>query len=373
MTTVAVLGAGLLGRTLAVELVRRGYLVTLFDRDSERGEKSCAYTGAGMLAPYCELDVCDPLIFELGKDAVSQWSSIIAALPEPVFLQDTGTLVVAHSVDSTLLEQFYAKLTRKEATARNQVTWLNDQQMSEIEPAISGRFDGAYFAKTEGQIDNRQLLAALGSRLRESDCTWLTGVQVQSSQPGCVVTDRGEFEFDLVIDCRGMGARPQIPNLRAVRGEIIGVHSAEIVLNRPVRVLHPRYAIYVVPRPNQNFLIGATSIESEDYSNITVLSTLELLSAAFSLNPAFASATIVETRVNCRPALPDNLPLIRACSGLIEVNGLYRHGFLVAPKLVAMIIDHVEGLACDPKFNKLFRFDDRHISDQIVKTELVCT
>lgn len=373
MTRIAVVGAGLLGRTLAVQLIRRNYKVTLFDRDFALGERSCAYTGAGMLAPYCELDVCDPLIFALGEHAVSRWSSIVTTLPEPVFMQDSGTLVVAHNVDSPLLQQFYAKLTRKESSASGQVVWLNTDQLSEVEPAISGRFDGAYFAKTEGQIDNRQLLAALAAQLNESDCTWLTCVQVESTQSGSVLTDQSEHKFDLVIDCRGMGAREQLPNLRAVRGEIVGVHSAEIVLSRPVRVLHPRYAIYVVPRPNQNFLIGATSIESEDYSSITVISTLELLSAVFSLNPAFASATIVETRVNCRPALPDNLPMIRVSSGLIEVNGLYRHGFLVAPKMVAMIIDHIEGQPCEPRFQKMFRFEDKKVSAEIVQSELICT
>ncbi len=357
-TSIGIVGAGLLGRTTALELSRRNYRVTLFDRDSRAGVSSCSYTGAGMLAPFCELDVSDPLIFALGENSVAQWKSIVDSLPLPVFVQNEGTLVIAHGADSALLKQFHGNLSRKEAKVAQQVVWLNARQVAAVEPALDARFDGAYFARAEGQIDNRQLLDALAAGLHESNCEWLTDLDVLSVSQNEVHTLAEKFNFDFVIDCRGLGAKKQFANLRGVRGEIIALHSTEVVLRRPVRVLHPRYSIYVVPRQNQNFLIGATSLECEDYSNISVLSTLELLSAAFSLEPAFANANVVETRVNCRPALSNNLPSIRVRPGLIEANGLHRHGFLVTPSIVLLIVGLIEGVPHDSRFERLFDFRD---------------
>lgn len=401
--SVGIAGAGLLGRTLACELIEKGYDVTLFDRDSFVGERSCSYTGAGMLSPYCELDVSSKLVFSLGKDACSQWRDIVNSLPLPVFVQQNGTLVVAHAGDEVLLQQFMDRLKRK-FSGSEPLERLTSSQLVAIEPALGSRFDLGYLARDEGQIDNRQLLDALGVKLSASDCRWFTDVEVLSTEEtGCVlvfkrdglrnssemlvsgvdsgrigVTDfieRGEtvrYCFDFVVDCRGMGAKLQLKNLRAVRGEIIVVQTQEVELDRPVRVLHPRYSIYVVPRPDQKFLIGATSIECEDYSEITVLSTLELLSAAFSLNPAFANARILESRVNCRPALPHNSPSIRVNNRLLEVNGLYRHGFLVTPSVVSAVIGFIEGNPCAPGFEDLFDIQHFRSYPQALETECTC-
>ena len=68
-------------------------------------------------------------------------------------------------------------------------------------------------------------------------------------------------------------------------------------------------------------------------ARVTARSVLELLSAAYALHPAFGEAEIIETGADLRPAFPDNLPRIRREGRMIHVNGLYRHGFLLAPAL----------------------------------------
>ena len=98
--------------------------------------------------------------------------------------------------------------------------------------------------------------------------------------------------------------------------------------------MHPRYRIYIVPRPNHRYVVGATEIESEDQSNMSVRSSLELLSAVYSVHPGFGEARIANTLTNCRPALGDNLPRIETETGLTRINGLYRHGYLLAPATV---------------------------------------
>ena len=134
-----------------------------------------------------------------------------------------------------------------------------------------------------------------------------------------------------MLDCRGFAARPELPELRGVRGEMIRVRTAEVQLKRTVRLLHPRIPLYVVPRADGEFMIGATMIESADKGPVTVRSAIEMLSAAYALHPAFGEAEILEMSADIRPAYPDNEPRIEEREGRIFVNGFYRHGFLLAP------------------------------------------
>jgi glycine oxidase len=107
----------------------------------------------------------------------------------------------------------------------------------------------------------------------------------------------------------------------------------DVSLSRPIRVLHPRLPLYIVPRADGLFMVGATMIESDAPTRITARSMLELLSATYAVHPAFGEAEIIEIGTGVRPAFPDNLPRIGWHGGALYVNGLYRHGFLLAPAL----------------------------------------
>jgi glycine oxidase len=140
-----------------------------------------------------------------------------------------------------------------------------------------------------------------------------------------------------------LGARDEQPELRGVKGEMILIETSEVQLSRPVRLIHPRWPLYVIPREDNLFMLGATSIEAED-TGVSVRSALELLGAAYAVHPAFAEARIVEFGSGLRPAFPDNLPRISIGNknNHIAVNGLYRHGFLIAPALAELTLSFVE-------------------------------
>ena len=145
----------------------------------------------------------------------------------------------------------------------------------------------------------------------------------------------------LVIDCRGLDARDAEPELRGVKGEMILIETAEVQLARPVRLMHPRWPLYLIPRADNLFMLGATSLEAED-TGVSLRSALELLGAAYSVHPAFGEARILEFGSGLRPAYPDNLPRITVTSEReIRVNGLYRHGFLIAPALAQATLNYV--------------------------------
>lgn len=334
-----------MGRLLAFQLSEQGWRVTLFDRDDTEGTQSCGYTGAGMLSPVAELESSEPIIAQLGFESLNLWEGLLGRLSQPVFFQRAGTVVVAHHLDAPELGHFarmlQSKLAKPElqlASGNEALHWqMSQAELRALEPQLGERFLTGIYLPQEGQIDNRQLMTALAQALKEKGVTWHTNRPIQGVLPHHVDDGEHVSQFDWVIDCRGLGARPDWEQLRGVRGEIIRVHAPEVSLHRPVRLMHPRYPLYVVPRENHHFLIGATSIESEDFRPMTVQSAMELLSAAFTVHSGFAEASILEMAVNCRPALPDNLPRIQAETGLIRVNGLYRHGFLISPKLTELV------------------------------------
>ena len=120
--------------------------------------------------------------------------------------------------------------------------------------------------------------------------------------------------------------------------------APDVHLIRPIRLMHPRYQLYIAPKTKGFYVVGATEIESEDCGPMTVRSSMELLSAAYSVHPGFAEANIRQHVSQLRPAFSDNQAKILCQNGLIQVNGLYRHGFLIAPVVLSQVLEHVDNL-----------------------------
>ena len=177
-------------------------------------------------------------------------------------------------------------------------------------------------------------MAALALELDRLGVRWHESQAVQSVDAGRIVCGNASYAVDIAVDARGVGSKPQWPQLRGVRGEVLTVECAGVELRRPVRLMHPRYQIYVAPRPNRQFVVGATELESEDTGPVTLRSTLELCSALHSLHPAFGEARVLRLAAALRPALDDHRPALALRGGVWHINGLYRHGFLCAPALV---------------------------------------
>jgi len=341
--TIAVVGAGITGRMVAWHCAQAGMQVALFEARPPEDLNTCSFVGAGMLAPYSESALADPALFSLGQSSLSLWEGLFPLLGlQGAFYDTCGTLILSHSQDKAELTRFKSRLP--ELKIGEGVT-VNAHQIRDMEPNVEENFsEGIYFSK-EAQIHGPHVLYALGE--------WLEAlgvfIQYQSkvteiASGGCKVNGKTRH-FDTVIDCRGVDGEPDWPELRSVRGELIWVKCPDVQLNHLIRLCHPRYGLYIAPRPNHEFLVGATSIESKDDSPISVRSVLELLSGLYSLNPAFGEARVIRSATGCRPAFFDNLPRIQVKDGggLIRVNGLYRHGFLLSPLLAQAVVGYLKG------------------------------
>ncbi|QNP59923.1 FAD-dependent oxidoreductase [Paenacidovorax monticola] len=337
-SSITLLGAGLMGRLLAVALARQGHRVQVFEAGGPDAEGAAARVAAAMLAPLAESAVTEPGVVRMGQHALARWPQLLAGLPAPVFFQQEGTLIVWHRQDAPEAARLRGLLERTQAVVPTlpHLQALDAAGLAQAEPTLAQRFGQGLLLPGEGQLDNRQLLAALVLAMQQE------GVQVHWH----TARDTGDFtpgasgQPDWVIDCRGLGARAQWPALRGVRGEVVRIHAPEVTLSRPTRLVHPRYPIYIAPKENHLFVIGATEIESDDLSPASVRSALELLSAAYAVHSGFAEGRIVEIATQCRPTLPDNLPAIRlAAPRVMEINGLYRHGFMIAPAMLDVALE----------------------------------
>ncbi len=314
---ILVKGAGVVGLTAALELTERGFSVEVFDISTEVGRGASWYAG-GMLAPWCERESADEAVIALGQSALDWWDEAT-----PGLVVRNGTLVVAPARDRAELSRFAARTRNYRLVAEDEI--------GELEPDLAGRFRQGLLFADEGHLDPRLALLALHQRLVAM------GVAFHLGREGVA-----EADFDRVIDCTGHAQVGTLPALRGVRGEMLYLSTGEVSLSRPVRLLHPRIPLYIVPREPGRFMVGATMIESQDDGPISARSLMELLNAAYALHPAFGEAKVIEMGTGIRPAFPDNLPGIEENGKTLHINGAYRHGFLLSPAMAKQAADIIE-------------------------------
>jgi len=315
---ITVLGAGIYGLWQTLELARRGHRVRLLEASAEPFATSTSRLAGAMLAPYCEEEGAEPIIAELGLEAIELWRK---AFPGIV---GNGTLVVAAARDRPELTRF-ARMTRCH-------TQVDADGIATLEPDLAGRFATGLHFETEAHMSPVDAMTFLLDAARKA------GAEIHFG----TTSDGTDTNQDRIVDCRGLGARHLLPQLRAVRGERVLIRSRDVKLSRAVRLLHPRHPLYVVPWRDNEYMVGATVIESEDNSAMTVRSALELLGLAYALHPGFGEAEILDFSAGLRPALPGNVPRVITSGDRIHVNGAYRHGFLLAPVLARIAADFIE-------------------------------
>ncbi len=362
---IGIAGAGLLGRLLAWTLSAQGHEVSVFDPAPDAiarhdGQGAAGFTAAGMLSPLAERETADGALADLGWRSIALWQQTCEALAAAdvnlhaaPLMHHKGSLLVAHGSDLGAARRVLNRVDDRQAAQHRRPHSMGVRDLALIEPALhssSGPLH-AWMLPGEAHIDTVRTLDALHDQAHGVHWHW--GLRVSHLTPGGLhVQPAGDagadnqhltvHPFDWVIDARGTGAKAACA-VRGVRGEVVWLHAPGLHLQRPVRLLHPRHRVYIVPRPNEVVLVGASEIESEDRSPMSLRSAVELMAAAHSVLPSLAEARILRMDVNLRPALPDHAPEVHVEPGLLRINGLYRHGWLLAPALVEQAL-HQAGL-----------------------------
>jgi len=341
----AIAGAGLLGSLIGWRLASEGHRVAVFDAAPEHVPEAAGHTAAAMIAPWAELPVCAPGLFDMGKTSLDIWPELLAELErqtgEQFPMGRGGSLLVAHPTDQSELKDFQSHMQRAglltaESGNNHQVKLITGSQLHQLEPSLADHFKQAYWLPQESHLENRRLLKALHRQIRA------LGGELYFDAPvefwGLSTTVAGtRFDASFWLDCRGVGARQSDNRVRGVRGEVVWIDAPDVRISRPVRLLHPRYHLYLVPKEGGKYILGATEIESDDRSPVSVRSALEMLSALYALCPQLAEARILEMSSNVRPALPSHQPEIRRLPQGLAINGLFRHGYLLAPAVLEQL------------------------------------
>jgi glycine oxidase len=341
---IAILGGGIMGLSAAYALETRGHRITLFD-PAGFPASNASFIAGGMLAPYAEIEHMSAEWIAAGLHGIALWRDF--AKGRAIEFHQNGSYLIAHADDQYILDRFAAHLPENAGAHK---------AAREIEPALQERFKAGLYLPDEAHLHPAKTMAALYAALQNK-----ITFEHSAAEPSNIAA-----HYDTVIDARGIALNN--PELRGVKGEIVIVRNPEFTLTRPVRLMHPRYPLYIVPREGNIFMIGATQIESDGGAHVTLRSAMELMSALYALHPSFGEAKILETLSGVRPAYPNNLPRIRQSGNIITAGGLFRHGYLLSPVMAEAIADLLENR--ENPYMVLFNGDRSEIDHQRTRTKL---
>lgn len=355
---VIVLGAGIIGSTIAEALTLRGAEVAVLDmRGPGRGASQAS---AGMLTPYIEADGGSPLL-GLCTRSLELYDSFVARLLEVsrggIEYARTGTLEVALDDDGV------ARLLGTKVwldTANVESEWLDGNSVRVFEPSLTPAAHGGLLTLDHGLVGVESLLNALVHQAKLAGATFEFPVEALSvEQRGNQVEVRSAdrvWSGDAVVVAAGSWSRrlriagvAPLP-MRPVRGQLLQLQWCEG--DQPGRICWGPNC-YTVPWADGSLLVGATVEEAGFDEGTTVAGVNALTSAVIDLLPHASGARIESVRVGLRPVLPDEMPAIgpfAAAPGIVAATGHFRNGVLLAPLTADMVTRYLLDGITDPAF-----------------------
>lgn len=361
MPSVIVIGAGVVGASIAWELSGAGCRVQLLDARTPGDGATRA--SAGVLAPYIEGHPDSPLR-NLGRQSLDLYDDFVARLRgeshREVAYDRSGTLEVALSdAHAERLAAASAALWHDGVEAR----WVPPVAVPDVEPGVTSSAAGGLLIPVHGAVGVASLTAAAvaAAIARGVEVVQECGALDIEQTAGGGVTVRhgaGVFEADHVVLAAGSwssqvrvsGADP-VP-VKPVRGQLLQLGGRRGVIGRVIWGEHG----YLVPWADGSVLVGATVEDVGFDESTTPDARRQLMEMATSLVPELANAGIADMRAGLRPRGPDDLPLIgrsRVVPGLVYATAHFRNGVLLAP-LTAQL---VRRLVVDPAASTLPALD----------------
>ncbi|MED7789223.1 FAD-dependent oxidoreductase [Francisella sp. 19X1-34] len=351
MSKVAIIGSGMMGRVLAITLAKTypELQIDIYDK-SLSYKHSCSYCAGGMLSPLSELIACEKHAYELGHNSFELWNNINSFINKylnitNIFVKEASTYVIAHNQDRYELDlairninlrvDKLSKTLHQKACEDFEICEKRNISSKEQGISLSNSINDNVIKLKEALVDVPEFFKLSNQFFKAYE-----NIKTLELLKEDFYTKEFDKSYQQVFDCTGF-PNNQLNNLYGSRGEAIVVKVANIKLNSVIRLLHPRHCIYLIPRGKGIFYIGATSIESQDYSEISVQGVLELLSSLMIIDKRFAEARVIKTLTNVRPVSSDDMPILKSVGKITYLNGLSRHGYLFAPALANKVIQQI--------------------------------
>lgn len=340
-----ILGAGVVGLSLAYDLAGHGLRVRIVDRQAPGQEASWA--GAGILPPanYRAPQTPEEQLALLCHELHPRWS---AQLREETGIDNeyrrTGGLYLAGDKAEGELLRWIARDWVDRGLSVQEVT--TPEQLAELDTALGAkraeeRFAAAYFLPDEAQLRNPRHLKALIAVCERRGVTITPDAAVEdfivaAGKITAVRTTAGDLSAGVICLTGGAWTRDLLAKLkvsialRPIRGQIALLNTGEQTLRRIINV-GPRY---LVPRGDGRVLVGSTEEDVGFEKRTTAEAIAELLRFAFALVPSLASATLETCWAGLRPTTPDGKPYIGRIPGYenaLVAAGHFRSGLQLSP------------------------------------------
>lgn len=337
---IAIIGAGVIGLSIAWRLAQRGARVTVFERGA--AGQGASHAAAGMLAASAEVEPGEEPLFALNRASKALWPDFAAALEAAsglsVDLRREGTLIVALTADDRARLQHHVAFQRGLGLAPE---WLNALEARRREPHLNPSLSGAVFSPDDHQVDNRKVAAALriaaeraGVTLRER--AGVERILLEGARATGVIVGGYTHRADCIVLAAGAWSRAieglsPPPPVRPVKGQMLALRMDA----RAPLLNHVVWApgAYLVPRRDGRLLVGATVEEKGFDPHLTAGAHLSLLQSAWRVLPGVEELPIDEAWVGFRPGSRDDAPILGAgpIAGLVYATGHYRNGILLTP------------------------------------------
>ena len=341
---ILIIGGGIVGLAIAIELKRQGAKVSVVSKDFMQ---AASHAAAGMLAPMAEKLTSPPL---LDLCLRSRW-----LYPEWTQKLEELTGVETNYLPSGILAPVYEK--PKAIIDNDQAVWLDQETIRLYQPGLSERVVGGWWYPEDGQVDNRCLMRSLlqgaqtlGVEIKEG--VSVKAIQQKQGRVNGVLTDIGQLEAEQYVLAAGSWSSQLMPlPVRPVKGQMLSLRMPQ-KLHQPFPLQRVLYGdgVYLVPRQDGRLIVGAT-VEQVDWTPFNTPQGIQnLLAKAMELYPAAADWQIEEFWWGFRPGTPDELPILgrSACENLFLATGHYRNGILLAPITATLMADLILEQKSDP-------------------------
>jgi glycine oxidase len=341
MTDVAVIGGGAIGLTCAWRAAERGLTVTVVDPAPGSG---ASHAAAGMLCPVTEVHYGEEPLLALTLESARRWpafaAEVEAASGVDVGYRTDGTLAVAFDDDDL---RALEELLRFQQSLGLAVERLRSRDCRAFEPQLSPRVRGGLFVSGDHQVDNRRLVTAL------LEACGRTGVRFEHRSVASLDDDATVARAGRVVLAAGCWSTTldDVP-VRPVKGQILRLRfdRDDPPLTRNVRGFAEGRSVYLVPRADDELVVGATVEEKGFDTAVTAGAVHDLLRAATDLVPGVAELDLVETLAGLRPGTPDNAPVIGVSPRdprVVHATGHYRNGILLTPVTADAVVSVLAG------------------------------
>ena len=340
---VIIIGAGIIGLSLAIELRKKGLQVLILERGEPGREAS--YAAAGMLADAG--DEFPAALKPLARESARMYPEFVHEIEDEsglkVDLRDQGTIILSNTSEfpegaEPLSPQRLKSLEPGVETSRI----LPKNNTTAAPPDIYAGY------LTERSVDPRSLVAAVLKAARHRQVDMSSGAEVKSlvidgGRAVGVQTDKAKYAAQTVVNCAGAWAGTVAPfdvPVKPIKGQMLAVLEAPR-LQHVIRSAK----VYLVPRSDGRLVLGST-LEDVGYNKRTDVSTLQrLFDAAVEVVPGIAKSLRNEAWAGLRPGTPDELPILgeTSISGYFIATGHYRDGILLAPITAALMSNVVMG------------------------------